>query len=97
MLTRVDLMSMANSLEVRVPLLDYHVVELALQIPGSEKLRRGVTKRFLKETFSELLPPATPGSRNPVSDPHQPLAQDGAEFSGRPLSIRRADPRSGNL
>jgi len=57
MLTKVDLMSMANSLEVRVPLLDHHVVELALEIPGPAKLRRGVTKRVLKETFKSLLPP----------------------------------------
>ncbi len=57
MLTKVDLMSMANSLEVRVPLLDHRVVELAFQIPGSEKLRGGVTKRILKETFKGLLPP----------------------------------------
>ncbi len=57
MLTKVDLMSMANSLEVRVPLLDHRVVELAFGIPGPEKLRRGITKRVLKETFKDLLPP----------------------------------------
>ena len=57
MLAKVDLMSMANSLEVRVPLLDHRVVELAFQIPGPEKLRGGVTKRVLKEAFKELLPP----------------------------------------
>ena len=56
MLTKVDLMSMANSLEVRVPLLDHHVVELAFEIPGTEKLRRGITKHVLKETFKNLLP-----------------------------------------
>ena len=57
MLAKVDLMSMANSLEVRVPLLDHRVVELAFQIPGPEKLRGGLTKRVLKEAFEELLPP----------------------------------------
>jgi asparagine synthase (glutamine-hydrolysing) len=56
MLTKVDLMSMANSLEVRVPLLDHRVVELAFEIPGPQKLRRGVTKQVLKETFQDLLP-----------------------------------------
>jgi asparagine synthase (glutamine-hydrolysing) len=56
MLTKVDLMSMVNSLEVRVPLLDHRVVELAFQIPGPEKLRRGITKRVLKEAFKGLLP-----------------------------------------
>jgi asparagine synthase (glutamine-hydrolysing) len=57
MLTKVDLMSMAHSLEVRVPLLDHRVVELAFRIPGAEKLRGGVTKRVLKEACEGLLPP----------------------------------------
>jgi len=57
MLAKVDLMSMRNSLEVRVPLLDHRVVELAFAIPGPEKLRRGITKHVLKETFKNLLPP----------------------------------------
>ena len=61
MLTKVDLMSMAHSLEVRVPLLDHRVVELAFRIPGSEKLRGGVTKRVLKEAFASLLPPGHTG------------------------------------
>ncbi len=56
MLTKVDWMSMQNSLEVRVPFLDHRVVELAFGIPGARKLRRGVTKYFLKETFRDLLP-----------------------------------------
>jgi len=56
MLTKVDWMSMKNSLEVRVPFLDYQVVELAFQIPGALKLYRGETKYILKETFKDLLP-----------------------------------------
>jgi asparagine synthase (glutamine-hydrolysing) len=39
MLTKVDLMSMKKALEVRVPLLDHRVVELAFQMPGSMKLK----------------------------------------------------------
>jgi len=73
MLTKVDLMSMRNSLEVRVPLLDHHVVELALQIPGAEKLRRGVTKRVLKETFKDLLPPGH--TRRPKSGFEIPISR----------------------
>jgi len=38
-LTKVDIAAMANSLEVRVPLLDHHVVELAATIPSEHKLR----------------------------------------------------------
>ncbi|MEW6670464.1 MAG: asparagine synthase (glutamine-hydrolyzing) [Thermodesulfobacteriota bacterium] len=56
MLTKVDWMSMKNSLEVRVPFLDYHVVELAFQMPAALKLYRGETKYILKETFKDLLP-----------------------------------------
>lgn len=56
MLTRVDRMSMKNSLEVRVPFLDHRVVELAFQMPGSLKLKNGKTKYILKETFKDILP-----------------------------------------
>jgi asparagine synthase (glutamine-hydrolysing) len=73
MLAKVDLMSMANSLEVRVPLLDHHVVELAFEIPGSEKLRRGITKHVLKETFKNLLPPGH--TRQPKSGFEIPISR----------------------
>lgn len=56
-LTKVDLMSMKVSLEVRTPFLDYRVAELAFSLPGNEKLNRLRKKHFLRETFRELLPP----------------------------------------
>lgn len=56
MLVKVDWMSMAHSLEVRVPLLDYRVVELAFRIRGSEKLKGGERKYVLKEVCKEVLP-----------------------------------------
>ena len=58
MLTKVDWMSMNNSLEVRVPFLDHRLVEMAFQMPGSLKLKNGKTKYILKETFKDLLPPS---------------------------------------
>lgn len=58
MLTKVDWMSMKNSLEVRLPFLDHRVVELAFGMPGSLKLHKGRTKYILKETFKDLLPPS---------------------------------------
>jgi len=58
MLTKVDWMSMKNSLEVRVPFLDHRVVELAFNMQGALKLYKGKTKYILKETFKELLPPS---------------------------------------
>jgi asparagine synthase (glutamine-hydrolysing) len=73
MLTKVDLMSMANSLEVRVPMLDHRVVELAFEIPVAEKLQRGVTKRVLKETFQDLLPPGH--TRQPKSGFEIPISR----------------------
>lgn len=51
-----DKMSMAVSLEVRVPYLDYRFVEHSLQIPFSEKLNGGRGKAILKDAFSDLLP-----------------------------------------
>jgi asparagine synthase (glutamine-hydrolysing) len=58
MLTKVDWMSMKNSLEVRVPFLDHRVVELAFKMQGSLKLNKGKTKYILKHVFKDLLPPS---------------------------------------
>jgi len=55
-LMRTDRMSMAHALESRVPLLDHRLVELAFSLPLSWKVRGGVTKRILRETFSDILP-----------------------------------------
>ncbi len=49
MLHYFDRMSMAHSLEVRVPFLDHELVELAATIPARLKVRRRVTKVVLKE------------------------------------------------
>jgi asparagine synthase (glutamine-hydrolysing) len=59
MLRKVDSMSMANSLEVRVPFLDHRVVEFCFTLPASFKIHRGVRKRILRDTFAPLLPPGT--------------------------------------
>jgi len=56
MLTKVDLMSMANSLEVRVPLLDYTVVDFAFTLPVSFKLDKSSGKEILKAAFRNDLP-----------------------------------------
>jgi len=57
-LAKVDRMSMAASLEVRVPLLDLRVVNLAARLPLSLKVRNGVGKHLLREAGRPLLPAA---------------------------------------
>jgi asparagine synthase (glutamine-hydrolysing) len=58
LLTKVDVASMAHGLECRSPFLDHHVVQFAVGLSIGQKLRRGVGKRILRETFADLLPPA---------------------------------------
>lgn len=57
MLTKVDLMSMAHGLEVRVPFLDYRLVNFAFSLPDDFKINRSIRKRILQDTFREVLPP----------------------------------------
>jgi asparagine synthase (glutamine-hydrolysing) len=47
---------MANSVELRVPLLDHVVMEFAASLPPDFKVGEGDTKRVLKATFAKLLP-----------------------------------------
>ena len=58
LLPKVDRMSMAVSLEVRVPFLDHRMVELALSIPNHLRLKGLQTKHILKKALSAYLPPA---------------------------------------
>ena len=55
-LTKVDIASMAYSLEARSPFLDHRVAELAARLPINSKLRGKQGKRILVETFRDLLP-----------------------------------------
>jgi len=56
MLPKVDLMSMANGLEVRTPFLDYEVVNYLFSLPSSFKLNSNIRKRILQDAFKEILP-----------------------------------------
>jgi asparagine synthase (glutamine-hydrolysing) len=55
-LTKVDVASMAASLEVRAPFLDVAVVEMAWRLPDPMKLRWGKRKWLLKRIASRLVP-----------------------------------------
>ncbi len=55
-LTKVDRMSMAHSIEARVPLLDHKLVEFAATIPPELKLRGETTKYIFKKAMEDILP-----------------------------------------
>jgi asparagine synthase (glutamine-hydrolysing) len=56
LLIKADKMTMANSLELRVPLLDHRVLEFASSLPPQFKVRGWTTKRILKEAFKDRIP-----------------------------------------
>ena len=56
LLVKADRMTMANSLELRVPFLDHRIVEFAASLPRELRLRGGVTKYLVKKWAESLLP-----------------------------------------
>ncbi|MFN2498998.1 MAG: asparagine synthase (glutamine-hydrolyzing) [Pyrinomonadaceae bacterium] len=56
LLVKVDIATMANSLEARSPFLDHHVIEFAASLPEKYKLRGLTTKYLLKRALRKLLP-----------------------------------------
>jgi asparagine synthase (glutamine-hydrolysing) len=56
LLVKADRMTMANSLELRVPFLDHRLVEFATRLPRRLRMRGGVTKYLLKKWAAPLLP-----------------------------------------
>jgi asparagine synthase (glutamine-hydrolysing) len=68
-LTKVDRASMANSLEVRVPLLDHHFVSWAMRLPRGFLLRNGQRKYILRRAAARLLP------KHVIERPKQGFAQ----------------------
>ena len=57
LLVKSDRMSMAHSLELRVPFLDHKLVEFCATLPANLKIRRGISKYLLKKVMKSLLPP----------------------------------------
>ena len=56
LLMKQDQMSMAASIESRVPFLDHHLVEFASRLPARMKLRGFTTKRILRQAVRDILP-----------------------------------------
>jgi asparagine synthase (glutamine-hydrolysing) len=55
-LTKVDRMTMAHSVEARPPLLDHHIVEFAAKVPTHLRLHGGTTKYLFKQAMRGILP-----------------------------------------
>jgi asparagine synthase (glutamine-hydrolysing) len=58
-LSKADKMTMANSLELRVPFLDKEVADLARTLPDNLKWNKGMTKYLLREAFEKVIPEST--------------------------------------
>jgi asparagine synthase (glutamine-hydrolysing) len=56
LLMKADKMTMANSLEVRVPFLDHNLAEYAFKIDARWKIKNNISKYILKKTFENKLP-----------------------------------------
>lgn len=56
LMTKVDIASMAHSLEARQPMLDYRLIEWAAALPSDLKLKGKRGKRLLMETYYDMLP-----------------------------------------
>ena len=59
LLVKADIASMANSLELRSPFLDYRLVELGVSLPHSFKIHKGETKRILRDILATYIPRET--------------------------------------
>lgn len=63
MLIKVDIASMANSLEVRAPMVDHHVMQFSAALPTQLKMKGGVGKYILRKAVRGLIPDDVIGRR----------------------------------
>ena len=84
-LTKVDRMSMAASLEARVPLLDHKLIEFVSRVPASFKLRGHETKYLLKKAVADIVPDAI------LNRPKQGFGVPMQEWINRQLRSRIRD------
>lgn len=77
LLSRKDRMSMANSLEVRVPFADKRIVEYAFNIPSNIKLLNGREKGLLRKSLENVLPKdIIYRKKSPYPKTHNPIYTD---------------------
>ena len=77
LLTRKDRMSMANSLEVRVPFSDYRLVEYAFNLPSALKFAGGREKGLLRLAMKGILPDEiVERKKSPYPKTHNPIYTD---------------------
>ncbi len=67
LLVKVDIATMAYSLEARSPLLDHRVMELAASLPSRYKIKDGTKKYLLRRIARRLLPPRSSTGRRRAS------------------------------
>ena len=91
MLVEADRASMAHSLEVRVPLLDTVVSDLALSLPGRSKVKGLAKKRLLRRAAAPLLPKQViEGRKRGFSAPVAAWLRDGLQ----PLAAEVLSPEN---
>jgi len=61
-----DHSSMAHSVEIRSPFIDYRLMEFAFRLPAAMKIDLGVTKRVLREAFRNRLPDRIVGNKQKI-------------------------------
>ena len=101
-LQKVDVSTMAMSLEARCPMLDYRLVEWSMRLPVEFKLRRGHTKYLLKKALCRYLPadfvhrpkkgfsvPVAQWLRGPLRPWAEELLYDQSLVSRLPLDAKR--------
>jgi asparagine synthase (glutamine-hydrolysing) len=69
-----DAISMAHSIEARVPFLDYRLVEFCIRLPGEYKFRAGRGKAVLREAVKKLVPAEILDNRKKLGFP-TPIAR----------------------
>lgn len=98
LLERMDMMTMAASIEARAPFMDVRLAEFAGSLPDSWRIERGVTKRILRQALGPRLPrsvlnrpkngfrmPVTQWFRGPLRNPAKELLLASDSISARYL------------